>query len=429
MAENGKSKRTIGRKELTMWKPPWRYFEGWCICIGLLITGLMLQFSFGKVEPELFRFPVNLMTGAGFLLFLLMFHIGSRRIKSLQWFSGHTAGITSFASLLFLMILMGLTRQLPSSLDVSHESAFVRMGWMQMTVSWQFLLLSFYFLFVLGWVILRRLRRFRWKDAGFILNHAGLFIALFAAILGSADVQKLRMSVPLNEPEWRATNEKNEMVELPLAIELKSFTIDEYPPKLLLVDNLAGIPFPETKPEHVSVDDCPLVARLVDWELEIVRYLPYAAVIINRDTINCVEFHAEGASSAIYVKARNLSNNAQNEGWISCGNYMFPYASLRLNEQLSLVMANPEPRRYASDVTVYAKNGETKDAMIEVNKPLSIAGWKIYQSGYDVVSGKWSRYSVFELVKDPWSPVVGLGIVMLLAGSIFLFVSTPKKTD
>jgi hypothetical protein len=60
---------------------------------------------------------------------------------------------------------------------------------------------------------------------------------------------------------------------------------------------------------------------------------------------------------------------------------------------------------------------------------LSIGGWKIYQYSYDTVRGKWSQYSVFELVIDPWLPVVYLGIFMLLAGSVFLFLSAPKKTE
>ena len=407
----------------------WGYFEGFAICIGLFLIGIVLQLTAGKIEPESFAFPVNLIFGAVFLSCLFIFHLISQKIKSLQWFSGHTAGISSIASLLYLIILMGLVRQLPSSLDVSRESAFLRMGFLQMTVSWQFLLLSLYFLWILGLVILKRLSRLKWKDAGFIMNHAGLFIAFFAAILGSSDMQKLRMSAPLNEPEWRATTENNKMVELPIAIELKTFSIDEYPPKLLIVNNFTGTALPEKKPENVSIEDCHSVYRLLDWELEIVRYLPYAEIIVHGDTVNCVESHNEGATSALYVKARNVIDNTQTEGWISCENSTFTYISLQLNEKCSLVTPSREPRRFTSDVTVYTQNGKSIDALIEVNKPLAVAGWKIYQSSYDVEMGKWSRYSVFDLVKDPWLPVVYLGIAMLLVGSIFLFVSAPKKTE
>ena len=35
--------------------------------------------------------------------------------------------------------------------------------------------------------------------------------------------------------------------------------------------------------------------------------------------------------------------------------------------------------------------------------------------------GKWSRTSTFELVRDPWLPVVYTGITMMLLGAVYLF--------
>jgi len=45
--------------------------------------------------------------------------------------------------------------------------------------------------------------------------------------------------------------------------------------------------------------------------------------------------------------------------------------------------------------------------------------------------GKWSEYSVFELVADPWQSVVYAGIFLLLAGAIgmFLTASTNKRKE
>ena len=77
---------------------------------------------------------------------------------------------------------------------------------------------------------------------------------------------------------------------------------------------------------------------------------------------------------------------------------------------------------FMSDVTVYAKNGITVRDTIRVNKPLSIAGWKIYQYSYDEAKGSMSDISIFELVRDPWLPYVYLGIFMMLAGAVWLFL-------
>ena len=410
-----------------MWKQPWGYIEGWIICGGILFTGIILQSFLGKITPEAFHYPVNLIFGAVFLLLLFLFHLISKRIKGFQWFASYTAAFTSLSSLLLLVIIMGLTRQFSSSADLTQENGFARIGFMQMTVSWAFILVFLYSLWILGLVILKRANSFTWKDTGFILNHVGLFITLFAAFWGSCDLERLKMTASLSTPEWRATDEKKEMVELPLAIELISFTIDEYPPKLMVLDNITGEALPKKQPKNVSVETCPLTAELLDWDLEITRYLPSAAAIFNQDTINFSEYYAEGATCALYVKAHNRIDKTQKEGWISCGSYAFPYSSLRLNEKESLVMPEREPKHFASKVMVYTQSGETKAAIIEVNKPLSIANWKIYQLSYDEAMGKWSQHSVFELVKDPWLPAVYIGMFMMIAGAVFLFFSAPIK--
>ena len=117
------------------------------------------------------------------------------------------------------------------------------------------------------------------------------------------------------------------MIELPLAIELRSFTIDEYPPKLMLIDNTTGKVLPEKQPENILVEEIPLAGNLQGWKVEVTRSLPMAACVMGQDTINFVEFHSEGATTALYVKARNELTGRQKEGWVSCGSYIFPYIS------------------------------------------------------------------------------------------------------
>ena len=68
---------------------------------------------------------------------------------------------------------------------------------------------------------------------------------------------------------------------------------------------------------------------------------------------------------------------------MSCGSFMFPYRALRLSEQTSLVMPEREPQRFVSAVTVYTQAGDVVEDTIEVNRPLKISGWNIYQLSYD----------------------------------------------
>jgi len=90
-------------------------------------------------------------------------------------------------------------------------------------------------------------------------------------------------------------------------------------------------------------------------------------------------------------------------------------------------MPQQEVRKYTSYVTVYTKGGTTRQAVIGVNKPLSVDDWMIYQYSYDDSKGKYADTSVFELVRDPWLKVVYTGFFMLLAGALFLFITGPKK--
>ena len=396
-----------------MWKQPWGSAEGWAICAGLLITGFGLQLTTGPVQAGLFQYPVNVAGGLIFLLVLCIGFVVSRKITVVQWFSGLTASITSLSALLSVVLVMG----------------FVGPGIERITMSWPFVLLFLYFLFVLGFVTLKRIVSFRWRDVPFMLNHVGLFITLLAAILGNGDLRRLRMTVPLENPEWRASDDKNEMIELPLAIELRSFTIDEYPPKLMLIDNTTGKALPEKQPENILVEEIPLAGNLQGWKVEVTRSLPMAACVMGQDTVNFVEFHSEGATTALYVKARNELTGRQKEGWVSCGSYIFPYISLQLDDAVSMVMPEREPQRFASEVKIYTQEGTITEGTIEVNRPIEIEGWKIYQLSYDETKGRWSDVSVFELVRDPWLPVVYAGIIMMMAGAVCLFVSAQKRKE
>ena len=154
-----------------------------------------------------------------------------------------------------------------------------------------------------------------------------------------------------------------------------------------------------------------------------------AASVSTADTLKFVEFHSIGATTALYVKLRNNRTQQVKEGWVSCGSFMFPYKAIRLDENVSLIMPEREPRRFASDVTVYTQSGEKLSGTIEVNEPMKIDGWKIYQLSYDETKGRWSNVSVFELVSDPWLPIVYTGIWMMIAGAICMFTIAQQRKE
>lgn len=80
------------------------------------------------------------------------------------------------------------------------------------------------------------------------------------------------------------------------------------------------------------------------------------------------------------------------------------------------------PKRFASDIKILTKTKKNIQTTVEVNKPVEVDGWKIYQYGYDTQMGAMSNISILELVSDPWLPLVYTGIYMMLGGAFCMFI-------
>ena len=388
-----------------MWTKPWGYREGLAVGLGLLAVGAMLQLSIGSISWSLFAFPVNILFLAFYVLILIALFALRRRVYFVRWLMSWQCALPAIFFAAIATIVYGITS------DRSTLSA------------WPFVLLYMWLTTILGLLSLKR-----WRSPAFLLNHLGLFIAISSATLGTADIQKLKMTVRQGEPEWRAVAEDGSgaAVELDVAIKLNHFSIEEYSPKLMVISNETGKTLPIGRPEVMVVDDSVMTGRLLGHVIKVERMLPYCAQFIGADTVNYVPWSYNGATTAALV-----SVDGRKPEWVCNGSYMFPYRPVRIDKDMSLVMPECEPKRFTSNVDVYTKSGLClKNVNVEVNKPLEADGWKIYQLSYDDSKGRWIDISVFELVRDPWLPFVYLGIFMLLGGALWMFVTAGgKKND
>ena len=101
--------------------------------------------------------------------------------------------------------------------------------------------------------------------------------------------------------------------------------------------------------------------------------------------------------------------------------------AIELKEFIMETYDDGSPRRFASDIQILTKTGKNIQTTVEVNKPVEVDGWKIYQYGYDTQMGAMSQYSILELVSDPWLPLVYTGIYMMLAGAVCMFILGGRK--
>ena len=296
-----------------MWTKPYGMKEGFLIGGGLIFAGLMLELSVGPVDWDAYRWPVNGSVLAGFLVTIAIIFLLRKRVYGFQFIGTYKAAIPALVYAVVLTIIMGLTRQ-RLRVDELSSGMEVNGTWLNNMLSfWPFVLIYVYIAVILGQIVLRRTLHFQWKrDIPFLLNHLGLFLAMTTATLGNADMQRLKMITVKGEPEWRALTSKQQIIEMPIAIELKEFIMETY-------------------------DD-------------------------------------------------------------------------------------GSPRRFASDIQILTKTGKNILTTVEVNKPVEVDDWKIYQYGYDTQMGAMSQTSILELVSDSWLPLVYTGIYMMLAGAVCMFI-------
>lgn len=413
-----------------IWEKPWSYTEGFIVAGGITLAGLLLQLLLGNIRPADFGSPVNTTVGALLVAGLLCCHFLLRDNHVVRWLSGTRSTVPALLVVLLSIFILGLTPQSSIHEPLEHlpNNIFSRMGWYRMTTSWAFVFLCFYILVILGLTVLRKTRKSQsWRLTGFYLNHVGLFFALGGGLLGSGDMQRYTMTVVEGNAEWRAYDALGNVKELPVALELDTFIIEEYPPKLVVIDNRTGKILPVNRPESYMFEVLGKSTQLNGNTVEVLEYIPQAAVVRDSAFTSVVPMLMDGAATALKVRVTNPSLKAPVEGWVSNGSYLFPYQVLYIDETSSVAMPVQEVKKYTSQVTVFTEAGHRKKANIEVNKPLSIEDWIIYQYSYDEKMGRYSKTSVFELVRDPWLPVVYTGIFMLLAGALFLFIAGPKK--
>ena len=293
--------------------------EGFLIGGGLIIAGLMLELSAGPIDWDSFRWPVNGIVLAGFLALIAAIFLLRKKVYGFQFIGTYNAAIPALVYAIVLTIIMGLTRQRLRVGELSSGMTVDGMWLNNMLSFWPFVLIYVYIAVILGQIILRRTLHFAsWRrDIPFLLNHLGLFLALTTATLGNADMQRLKMITVKGEPEWRALTDQQQIVEMPIAIELKEFIMETY-------------------------DD-------------------------------------------------------------------------------------GSPKRFASDIQILTQTGKNIETTVEVNKPVEVDGWKIYQYGYDTQMGAMSQTSILELVSDPWLPLVYTGIYMMLAGAVCMFLFGGRK--
>lgn len=187
------------------------------VLILYLAIALALQFLMGDFPVSFFAFPLNVI--AAVLWFGLMIWLWRSRKRSLFVSFMLSRGATLCAITIFLLsgLVIGLT------------------GLRSLVNTWVFVAFLLYFQTVLLFVIMRgwraqtatgaHLGEIRWR---FILNHAGLLLAIAAPFWGAPDSETVRLQAFKDMPVREAYRMDGTSVWMPYDTELKEFRVETY---------------------------------------------------------------------------------------------------------------------------------------------------------------------------------------------------------
>lgn len=390
----------------------WGYNESILVGISLLLIGLALQVLIGNDVNIDLHWPFNFIVFSVHIVFCISAYLFFKGTKFIRWITKVPASMVSIVMVLFLTMLIGT---IPQTLE--NKNGFITLfGLNKITQTWYFLLVIFFFSTCLLMVSIKRMSVGFLSNLGFLVNHLGLYIALNAGVFGSGDLIRYTMELKENKISWVANDADNKAVVMTIAIVLEDFVMDEFEPKLAIINHKGDLL--TKKGKNLFLVKKGLKAELENnYSAEVVDYIPEAVKFDNRYR----SVNQEGATPAVYVKVTNTKTGFKTEGWLASGTFLYDQQHLGLEKHEFLVLTKPEPRKFSSKIKIFTVDKQEYKTTVEVNKPFEVMGWKLYQLSYDERFGKYSTTSTIELVKDPWLPIVYLGVFMMITGAIYLF--------
>lgn len=384
-------------------------------CALLLVAGTALQLSVGDLNPSFLAYPWGVILAVNYLYLLVMMYFFADKWTWVKTLYDRPACISSLVSLLVLTLVFGLVSQ-----DDATGGLVGALGFSRMTSSWIFNLFLVYFMTVIGLMVIDDVCRWKKRPKVSLAFHVLFFVILVSAIFGSGDKVRVRVVTTVGRPVQGGITRDNQAVSLPFSLLLKEFTMDEYPPRLYLVEE------GKLSKAFVEVDESGAEGSLGAWQVRCEEYLEMAGRMSTDSAFKAMN-HV-GATSACRVRAVHAESGKSVEGWVSCGSHIFAGSTLTLPDGNLVVMPQREPKKYLSSVEVADMDGR-RDLEIRVNHPATVGAWKIYQVGYDNDRGRWSTTSVLECVKDGWYAAIHVALWLVLAAGAGMFVFGWKDKD
>lgn len=195
----------------------------------LVLLSVVAQCVFGNFPFAFFAFPLDALLALLWIGGMGYAYKEKRSSRFVRLWLSPQCTYWTLGWFLAGCLVIGLFPQLSVQEAAEKSGLLSRLGCYNFMSSWIFVAGLFGLLTHLGMITLRRCffaGRNRWR---FVLNHAGLWLALFAGFIGSAEEQTLRIPVFRDSSNNEAFTEQGTKVYLPKSLQLTDFVVEHYP--------------------------------------------------------------------------------------------------------------------------------------------------------------------------------------------------------
>lgn len=196
---------------------------------GYLVLAAVIQLFTGNFPLTFMAFPLNVVFAVIWLFLLWRLYKESRTSSVSRFLLAPQTCVLSIFLLIAGSLVIGLFPQLSVAEAGKRSGLLASLGCYNFMTSWVFIAILFLLLSNLAMITLQAFytrKNARWR---FLLNHAGLWLALFAGFFGSSDTQVLRIPLYKGEPAREAFDMNGASYHLDYEMELHSFSVEYYP--------------------------------------------------------------------------------------------------------------------------------------------------------------------------------------------------------
>lgn len=197
--------------------------------IFYFLLAAIMQVVTGNFPLPFFAFPLNVILAFLWLFLLWRLYKEGTKLPLTRFLISSKASIVSILLLIGGSLIIGLFPQLSDKEAAEMSGVFAALGCYNFMTSWIFIAILFMLLSNLGMITIHAYYHRVQAKKRFLLNHLGLWLALFAGFFGSSDVQILRIPLYSGTPNREAYDMNGTVYYLDYELELYKFEVEYYP--------------------------------------------------------------------------------------------------------------------------------------------------------------------------------------------------------